>query len=103
MFGFGEKTTSPDLEERLRKVERELERIEDSFKRQVRDLDADMDTLWDKVKAWTGRISKRVAAAGATDGMSTTSSAPDAPASAPAKDWNQIIQERRRGIPTRNG
>jgi len=101
--------TAGRLEERLEAVERSLAELRDEHKRAVRLLDADMDQLWDKVKAWAGRQAKRGSSASATTGDPTLETPPAASSSttpqAPLtpEQWQEkILAGRKRAVPNRH-
>ena len=97
MWPFRATAKFPELEERLKKLERELEAHVAHTKNAIRELDHDMDSLWDKVKHWTGRLAKRVAAAG------QEASDTAAPPVVNGRDWNQTIRDMRsHRVPNRN-
>lgn len=91
MWPFRRRAEFPELEDRLNRLERQLEDSRDELRAKLRSLDADMDDLYGKVKRALGRVNK--AEARATD--------PEAPA-APATDWQSVILSRRaNGLPNR--
>lgn len=96
MWPFKATAEYPDLEDRLAKLESALAEDREHHKRALRELDHDMDSLWDKVKHWTGRLAKRADPAQA---------APDVPSAPPAAapNWNEEILRRRSRVPHGNG
>lgn len=98
MWPFRARAEYPELEERLAKAERDLQQLADDYKRQFRELDHDMDSLWDKVKHWSGRMSKRAAqSAEPTAGAATEDRAASAaPATATSDEWQARILARRK-------
>ena len=110
MWPFRATAKEPGLLERIEKLERTLEEALGENKRAIRNLDHDMDSLWDKVKHWSGRQAKRL---GNTIAEVTTTTPPtpgdstavprDPSSTAPAVDWNaKILERRKRALPNRS-
>ena len=99
---FRRRSEPADLAERLEKVSAALDERIGRLERRFRELDNDMDSLWDKVKHWTGRLAKRAApSAEPTVGVGNVDpTASAAAATATEPDWqSRILARRNRAVP----